>query len=268
MTRGRRRPPLALLVLVLPPLLLFACRSAPPPGPDTRPLGELLAIDDPRPQRFLDALLEAGRERHGLRGIADLALDGPDGSARLKQVVLLERPARLRVEVLGFLNQTAAVLTTDGERFRLLRSDRSSEEGLVRPSLLWEVAGIALRPDAAVRVLLGTPGLPDGARPLPPRATPGGGVRLAYAHERAVAALEFDATGALERWRIEELGGRHVLLEAHYTAYAALAGSGFAHQIELSDHRNGTTARVHFAEVELNPTFPPGIFALDAGGPR
>ncbi len=266
MTRGRRHPPLALLVLA--PLCLFACRSTPMPVVEPRALGAVLPTDDPRPQRFLDALLEAGRERRALRGIADLALDGPEGSARAKQVVLLERPARLRVEVLGFLNQTVAVLTTDGARFRLFRSDRTSEEGEVRPSLLWEVAGIALRPDAAVRVLLGTPGLPDGARPLPPRATPGGGVRLAFAQGGAVAVFEFDGAGALERWRVEELGGHRALVEARYAGYAALAGSVFAHQIELSDHRNGTTARVHFAEVELNPTFPPGVFALDAGSRR
>ena len=202
-------------------------------------------------------------EYHTIQGLST-----PEGSARAKQVVLLERPARLRVEVLGFLNQTVAVLTTDGARFRLFRSDRTSVEGEVRPSLLWEVAGIALRPDGAVRVLLGTPGLPDGARPLPPRATPGGGVRLAFAQGGAVAVFEFDGAGALERWRVEELGGHRALVEARYAGYAALAGSVFAHQIELSDHRNGTTARVHFAEVELNPTFPPGVFALDAGSRR
>ncbi len=229
-------------------------------------LGPLLPAEDTRPVRFLDALLERSRERHGLRGVADLALDGPEGSARAKQIVLLERPARLRVEVLGFLSQSVAVLTTDGARFRLFRAgERSIEEGEVRPSLLWEVAGIALRPDVAVRVLLGTPALPDGARPLPPRATPDGGVRLAFADEGLVVAFEFGGDGALRRWRIEEQSQERALIEAEYSAYEVVAGTEFAHQIELSDHQNGTRARVHFAEVELNPDLPPEVFVLEMG---
>ncbi len=266
MTSRRRGPVPALLWLSLFPLLLLsACRTtAPAPTAPDAHLGAVLSADDPRPGAFLEHLLQEGRERRSLRGVADLALDGPNGSARAKQIVLLEKPARLRVEVLGFLSQSVAVLTTDGTRFRLFRAkERTIEEGEIRPSLLWEVAGIALRPDTAVRVLLGTPALPDGARPLPPRATRQGGVRLAFAYDEFVVAVEFDRDGALRRWGIEEQARRQVFIEAIYSDYAPLAGTEFAHQIELSDHRNGTRARVQFADIDLNPDLPPEVFALE-----
>ena len=109
----------------------------------------------PGPRRSLGAVGATPRgERHALRGRARLAVDGGDGAVRLrgKQIVVLERPARLRVEVLGFLNQTVAVLTTDGERFELFRSgDRSYETGAVHPDLLWQEAHLALTPEEADR---------------------------------------------------------------------------------------------------------------------
>lgn len=260
---GRALQFLFLLTVWVVPL---GCRSPTPPRAAPDHLGALLPRDDPRPAHLLEALLANGAARRGLRGFASLALDGPEGSARAKQIVLLERPARLRVEVLGFLNQSVAVLTTDGERFALFRvEERAIEEGEIRPSLLWEVAGIALQPDAAVRVLLGVPGLPDGARALPARVTRTGGIRVAFAHEGHVVAFEFGADKRLRAWRLESDGAGTALIEASYSAYAPLAGTQFAHQIELLDHLHGTRAVVHFSDVELNPDLPPSLFSLQRG---
>ena len=78
--------------------------------------------------------------RRGLSGRARLAVDGHDGALRLRgsQRVALERPARLRVEVLGLFDQTLAVLVTDGERYQFFRAnDRTWESGPVGPDLLW-----------------------------------------------------------------------------------------------------------------------------------
>ncbi len=258
-----------LLLAVIAALAIHCGTTDPPARPRVDPLGSPLPRGDSRPSRFLEALLATGAERRALRGVADLGLDGPEGSARAKQIVFLERPARLRVEVLGFLNQSVAVLTTDGERFHLFRAeDRSVEEGEVRPTLLWEVAGIALQPDAAVRVLLGVPGVPDGALALPPRGTREGGVRVGFAHGGFVTILEFDSKGELSRWRLERDGAGEALVEATYSEYLPLAGTRFAHQIDLRDYLHGTRAQVQWKDVVLNPDLPREVFRIERAGGR
>ncbi len=80
-----------------------------------------LSPGDPLPRQLLDDWVERASQRERLRGFARLAVDRNEGSAQLpgKLLVVLERPSRLRVEVLGFLNQPLAVITTDGEGFEV-----------------------------------------------------------------------------------------------------------------------------------------------------
>lgn len=262
-----RRATLAPLLILS--LFLVSCRSAAPPRPVDPGLAPLSA-DDPRPRAFLAALAAQTRERQRLRGIASLGLDGPEGSARAKQVVFLERPARLRVEVLGFLNQSAAVLTTDGVRYTLFRNDaREIEEGLVRAGLLWEVAGIALTPEEAVSVLLGAPTLPDPPE-LRSASARGAGIRLEVGlgeiAPTLVALLDFDALGRLARFALRGEGGGKLWVEANYSSYKTLAVGDFAHEIAIEDHQNRVRAKIRFDEVELNPPLPPKIFELPRSG--
>ena len=88
-----------------------------------------LPSDDPRPAALLEAWHAHTASREALQATARLAVDaagaganGGDLSFRSKQRMWLERPAQLRVEVLGFLDTTLAVLVTDGERYSLFQS--------------------------------------------------------------------------------------------------------------------------------------------------
>ena len=258
MSRARRALPLRAAFLVS--LWALACATAP------RPLA--LPAGDPRPAALLGALARDGDARRALRGVAQLALDGPAGSGRARQVLVLERPARLRVEVLGVLDQTLLVLTTDGESYRLLRvPERSLDSGPVYPGLLRDVAGLAVTPEQAVELLLGVPQPPAGARVEAAEQLAGGGVRVEVtgsgAPERQL--FEFDGASRLRRWaQLGADGG--TLAEARFDDYRPLAGEDFAHEIALFDRVSGTQARLSFATVELNPTLPPGLFELPAGG--
>jgi hypothetical protein len=250
---------------VLPALLAAACQTVLPPGePDAR----TLAPGDPRPEALLRELAAYARDRSSLRGLARLSLDGPAGSGRAKQILMLERPDRLRVEVLGFLNQTVALLTTDGRDYRLFRAeDRSWSGGPLRPGLLWEVAGIALTPAQAVSVLLGTPEPPEGAELARAAALADGGLRveLDVPVRLGRLSLEFDTRSHLRRWSYRDADGA-ALFEVRFGEYRLVEGRAFAHAIELYDRVNGTEAKVSFASVELNPIFPPEVFVLERGG--
>jgi hypothetical protein len=243
-------------------VLALACATARRPAPTPLPSG------DARPAAFLAALSRDAASRHALRGVARLGVDGPAGSARARQILALERPARLRVEILGLLDQTQAVLSTDGARYRLVRSqDRSVEQGAVYDGLLADVAGLAVTPEQAVRVLLGAPQDPsarlDGAAQLPE-----GGVRLLLRGAGALGSerLDCDAAGRLQQWTLLGADGDAVL-EARYADYRPLGDGAFPYEVEVRDARTDASVRVAWSRVELNPVLAPELFAVPAAAP-
>jgi hypothetical protein len=246
----------AALALVAALLLQMGCRTLPPGA-------VRLALDDPRPQALLAGWTARAGELRSFRGSARVSLEGARGASFARQLLAVERPARLRVEVLGLLNQRIAVLATDGERYDLYRSESGAvESGEIRPSVLWEVAGVPLAPEEAVGVLLGAPRMP-----LPGGAITGA-VESADARVRFEIrgsdpywfSLEFDARGLLSRYRVIVPEG--TLFEVSYHDYREVAGTGFAHSIELDFPISEVHAEVKFRSVELNPVFPESVFRL------
>jgi hypothetical protein len=261
MTAERPARARALAASVLAALIALACAGA--RGPRATPL----PAGDRRPSALLDALARAGEARRSLRAIARLAVDGPAGGGRARQILLLERPARLRVEILGLLDQRIAVLTTDGVDYQLYRAqDRSLTGGPVHDALLWEVAGLAVTPEQAVRILLGAPEPPAGARLAGGAELADGRVRLDLRapDQLETTRLEFDAAGRLAGWAWLGADGE-ALQEARFADYRALGDDAFPYEVELVDRTTGAEARVRFATVELNPVLAPALFELQAG---
>ena len=58
-------------------------------------------------QGWLASVEAAGEARHGLRAVGSLKLSSPRGSGRVKEVIVVERPSRLRLESLNPLGQVA-----------------------------------------------------------------------------------------------------------------------------------------------------------------
>lgn len=238
-------------------LLLAGCRSLTPPA-------VLLAPGDPRPAALLATLGERSAGLSALRGMARLAVDGPGGSLRSRQVLVAARPALLRVEIVGFLSQTQALLVTDGETYAFFSArDRRFESDRVRPGLLWEIAGIDLEPGEAVGVLLGAPDLGSLA-PARAASLGGGAVRVVLVDQagRPRRALEFDAGGALRRLAAWDLDGV-LAWDARYDDLETLGATSFAHAIEIEFPPTGVRARLELSRVSLNPDLAPDAFQLN-----
>ncbi len=225
---------------------------------------------DPRPRQLLDDWVERSSQRQRLRGLVRLAVDRKDGSVQLrgKQLVVLERPSRLRVEVLGFLNQSLVVITTDGEGFEVYRAeDQSYEAGEVDDRLLWNEAGIDLSPAEAVAVLLGVP--ISEPLPTPANAVRGGDgrIRIDLVDDQGtvVQRVAFDSAGRLRAFEVLDDFGV-VLWAAQFGAYRDVGGSPFAHSIGLDIRSGMTRAEISFRNVELNPDLPAGLFRLYPSG--
>lgn len=235
--------------------LLLACAGS--RAPVARPLADA----DPRPAALLEAQLREGAARTALRGVAKLAIDGPNGSGRARQIVLVERPAKLRVEVLGLLDQTLALLVTDGAHYRFVRgADRFVERDAVHEALLEEVAGLAVAPARGVRLLLASPVGP-GTRLLGGASLDDGGVRVLVAPAAGLEreALDFDADARLRRWALLGADG-DPLLEARFDDWRAAGASDFPFAVEIDDRVNETRVRVEWSRVELNPVLSPALF--------
>jgi len=232
------------------------------------PVFEALPPGDPRPARLLQEWAQAAEARRGLRGRASIAVDSSDGSVRLraKQILVLERPARMRVEILGLLNQTLAVLVTDGDRFELFDTQqRSYQSGEVTPALLWEQAHLALTPEEATDLLLGAPALDPELSPARAFEDAEGRVRLELVDlsGRLRQEASFDREGRLAGLDVfDEAGKRR--WRAGFGDYAELDGVAFPHVLTIEVSAGRTRAEISLRDIELNPALPPDIFRLRA----
>lgn len=242
-------------VLVLS-LVLGACRS---PVPSFLPL----SADDPRPQRLLAAWKSDGERRHSLRGRARLSVKGPSLRLQGKQVVLVQRPDQLRVEVQGLFGQTLAVLVIDGRDYALLQAGQgAAQRGRVYPGLLRELAGIDLEPEDVIALLLGVPAPAPPLGPVAAFANAAGDVRvdLGDASGRVVRRVRFDFQGRVVR--VEAFGeAASPVWTADYGEFAEVGGVDFPHRLVLV---TGGEARAEVAlrDLELNADLPSDWFRL------
>jgi hypothetical protein len=257
---ARRGPALRAGLACAALLALAACRTLP------RPELPALPADDPRPAAWLERAAALAASRTALRASARVSMAGRHGEAFTRQLVLLERPARLRLEVLGVLGQRVAVLATDGAHYDLYRAERPAlESGDVHPGILYEVAGIPVTPEEAVRVALGSPFAPGDAAPAPDgtAALPDGAVRVALLAPQGDLrrTLEFAPGGELRRFFVHDPAGAR-LLDVHYRDFRDVGGAPFAHEIEVELPASRSRAAIQLQDVELNPTLPAELFRL------
>jgi hypothetical protein len=263
---GRARRLAACAVVALWCALAGGCRTTLPPVP--------LPAGDTRPAALLAALAAEAESRHSLRGAVKLSLDGPSGAIRASQVLVVEQPSHLRVEVQGFLSQTVAVLVTDGERFQLYRAgEHGVEDGRVYPGLLWQVAQVDLTPEEAVEVLLGAPRVPPGLVPTQALRLHDGGIRVAVGDALGPSqrVLEWDPDGRLRRFETRTPGDS-VLWQAEFSEWQQVGGAWFAFSVALHFPVSKTEVELTFHDVELNPELPSDAFVLpgakSAAAPR
>jgi hypothetical protein len=226
-----------------------------------------LPSGDPRPRLLIDNWHAQVEQRSTLRGLLRLAVDSADGkiSHRSKQLVLLKRPSKLRVEVFGFLNQTLAVLLTDGRRYNVRRAgEERLESGEVYPDWLWVEAGIALLPDEAVGVLLGVPAIDGALIPTDAGQDGDGRIRIDLANAQGVVGqrVKFDRDGHLGEVEYLDAAGK-VTWQARFSDYRAVGDMVFAHSIHLDITAGKTHAEVIFRNVELNPNLSADLFRLE-----
>ncbi len=233
--------------------VLASCATPPPAAPAWTPL----SADDARVALRLAALRELTQQRHSLRATARVSLAGSAGESFSKQLVLVERDAKLRIEVIGLLGQRALVLASDGVVYDVYRAETGkTETGAVDAGVLWRIARIPLLPSEAVGLLLAAPSVPEEA----PRAEagPAGEVRLVWP-DRSVT---FDAAGVLAEARVLAGDGGEELAVARFRDWRGAGTAAFPHRIELDFISYKGSALIEFREAEVNAALDTKWFRL------
>ncbi len=274
-------------------LFVFGCRTMPPTEPIE--IGARLSIDDARADRVLRAHLARVESRVALRGSARVRLEGPDFKLDRPQRILVERPARLRFEVIGLFDQLVALLATDGLEYGFFDAASARiSRGRVTPSLLWDLAHIDLEVGEVVGLLLGAPRPSEGLVRAGVWLAPSGRIALGFARprgrtdascragpergwfDRACFAspdafarggelFVFDRAGRLVEMRRLEPDGAlrfRVRFENHRPLGGADPGNEFPYRITIVSPAAASSARFDWKRVMLADRIPDRFFTI------
>ena len=251
-----------LLLFCMSQLAPLACRT---PLPQGVPLGG----DDPRPERLLEEMVAQAHLRTALQGAARLSIDAQDLSFSRPQRMAVEKPGRLRVEVLGLFDQIAGLVVTRDRSFQFLdaRTGRL-EEGRVDPDILWRVARIDLSPEEAVDVILGVPAAQPGFRVAAAETFQEGRIAFDRVDGRGVRRERYVFDEAGRPIEVQRMGPDGDLVwRVRYSDFRPVDPSGdetisFAFEIEMDFPRVEARAKLAFKRVSLPASLPDALFVL------
>lgn len=241
----------AVAALAVAALAGCATRSALPaaPAPTALPSAATLA-----------AALDARRAAlQSLRAWARLSYDSPEGARHAKQLLVVERPNRLRLEIFSPFGAVFVLTTTDGRLAAWDRGEATVYRGVASAENLDRYAQVDLPVPTAVDLLLATPPLTGTGGVV---SADGASIKLWQETSGGVCATWF-AAGSLEPQRVEhQAPDGSVLLRTSYDDWTAVDALRVPTTltIELPD----TQRRIGIAlsEIEVNPPLPSSVFAL------
>ncbi len=230
-------------------LFLFGCRPAVPP----------VAMPPLNSEALLIRLAANQGAFRSLKGLASIRaeIDGRVTSAR--QVLLMEKPARLRADVLGLFGQPALQVAADGQRLAVhVVQEGRYLQGAATASNLARFTHMPLGVDDLVRLALyDVPLIPYGESSL---HTDERGYLLRLEASRGDRQdLLFDAAGRL--YGVEYFRDGELLLKVGYDRFAEQQG-GFPKELSLDMPVRRTSLSLVYSDLELNPELAGDRFTL------
>jgi hypothetical protein len=205
--------------------------------------------------RWRSAATPCAGARHGAA-----QLHSPQESRRARQLVVAERPDRLRFEIFSPFGAVFVLTAADGVLAAWARDESTVYRGSASPENLQRYAQVDLPVTTAVDLLLGTP--PVQADPASVVSADDGAVELWQDSGRLVQVVWLSP--ALEPLRYEQRAsdGR-VLLRATFGEYAAIDGVRMPTQLGIELPPEQRRLDIALTETEVNPVLADAIFALE-----
>jgi outer membrane lipoprotein-sorting protein len=255
--------PLRATAIVVGALLLSGCLGAVRPPEPAPP--DLAAIEPPEASEIFRILDERSASLRSFRGVADVGLRDPSQTLHGRQVVIVDRPDRLRIDVLSTFGVILQV-ASDGERIRAFdRGERTFYSGRASSPNLARFTRLDLRLSAIAGLLVGVP--------TAPRRTESARIELEpeTALWRVTSPLE--AGGTEHLWidpttflpvRTELVGPRGVRqYDARFADWRVVAGVEIPHRIELDAPASETSITLSYTEVDVNPELRAALFRFE-----
>ena len=234
------------------------------PDPEPAP-PDLAALEPPAASEIFRLLEERSSALRSFRAVADVGLRDPSQTLHGRQVVNLERPDRLRIDVLSTFGVILQV-ASDGERIRAFdRGERTFYTGRASTPNLARFTRLDLRLSSVAGLLVGIPTSPRRAS----RAT----IELEPETVlwRVTAPLETGGTEHL--WidpstllpvRTELVGPRGVRqYEARFDDWRVVGGIEIPHRIDVDAPASESAITLVYTEVEVNPELRAALFRFE-----
>lgn len=247
-----QRPAIAVLATVM---LLAGCAPRLAPRPAGAPLGTL-----PAAEQIFAALAQRRSAVRGVRAMARLSYTSPEESRRAKQLVIAQRPDRLRFEILSPFGAVFVLTAADGALAAWARDESTVYRGTASAQNLQRYAQVDLPVATAVDLLLGTPPLQADRDSVV--SADDGAVELWQETGPTVRVAWFSP--ALEPLRYEQRDAEgRVLLRTTFGQYAAIDGIRLPTQVGIELPLAQRRIDIAFAEPEVNPVLADAVFALE-----
>ena len=253
---ARERPEMrrAAIAVLATAVALAGCSLRPAPGPPA-PAGAL--VDAP-------AIVAADAARRAalrsLRAWARLAYESPDESHKAKQLLVAERPDRLRLEIFSPFGAVFVLAAADGALAAYDRGAATVYRGAANADNLRRYTQMDLPVAGAVDLLLGTPPIDDAAPGVV--SLDGGAVELWRGTADGGARVVWYSPALLPlRYEEQDRDGR-VRLRAAYDGYTTVDGVPVATQLQIELPPSQQRIGVTLSDIEVNPALDDAVFAL------
>jgi len=235
--------------------ILAGCAARAPHAPPAGPGGPL-----PSAAQIDDALAQRRAAVRSVRALARLRYSAPEESRSAKQLIIAERPDRLRFEILSPFGAVFVLTAADGALAAWTRSESTVYRGSASAENLQRYAQVDLPVATAVDLLLGTPPLQANADGVV--SADDDGIELWQESGRGVRVGWFSP--ALEPLRYEQRDADgHVLLRATFGQYATVDGVRLPTQLGIEIPSAQRRVDIDLAEPEVNPVLSNALFALE-----
>ena len=259
----RRRAPLRAFALVVAASAFVGCAtlrarigSAPASLPSAAGSADGLL-------RILD---ERSASLQTFRALAQMRYVGPKDSLSVKQIVVVARPSRLRIEMMSAFG-VALQIAADGQQISAYhRGERTFYHGRATAENLSRFTRLGLDLPDIADLLVGLP--PQRARVGHPSITferPLGWWKVSTALESGgTLSVWFEPDSLLPVRTIEADADGTPRYIASYEAYSEVAGLQIASDVRFEAPADGTKVDLRYSNISLNAELPASLFSFEA----
>jgi outer membrane lipoprotein-sorting protein len=201
---------------------------------------------------------------HSFRALADMHYVGPKDRLAVKEIVAVERPDRLRIEMMSAFG-VALQIASDGERLSAYhRGERTYYRGKATADNLARFTRLELALRDVADLLIGLPpGRQRLGHPSIAFEPPQGLWRVtATVAEGGSQTVWFDPD-TLFPVRAEESDRQgNVLYRATYASYTTVSGVAIPREVRFEVPEQSAKIDLRYSEISLNGHFPPELFSF------